>query len=373
MSILLQKEDRMGELSGLFDSVQSWLIPVLEEELGELGEKEQEFIMAIELIKPDRFMLRFAWQGVGRPRESRLSVFKAFMVKSVFNYPNTKSLIAGVMGSPKLRRLCGWETIWEVPSESTFSRVFAEFADAEIPSKVHEAVIKANVGAKLVGDVSRDATAIVAREKAAVKETSPKQESRKRGRPKKGEAKQPQDPKRLELQLKRSLEENAADLPKDCSWGCKKGSNGKVESWKGYKLHIDTMDGGTPLSVIMTSASTHDSQVAIPLAQMTAERVTSLYDLMDSAYDAAQIREHSIGLGHVPVIDSNKRRGEKVEFDPAKKERYKIRSTAERVNSELKDNYGGRFVRVRGYAKVFAHLMFGILAITSKQLYALLC
>jgi len=29
----------------------------------------------------------------------------------------------------------------------------------------------------------------------------------------------------------------------------------------------------------------HDSQVAIPLATLTAGRVTSLYDLMDSAYD----------------------------------------------------------------------------------------
>ena len=33
----------------------------------------------------------------------------------------------------------------------------------------------------------------------------------------------------------------------------------------------------------------HDSQVATPLAEMTARRVTNLYDLMDSAYDAAAI------------------------------------------------------------------------------------
>lgn len=32
----------------------------------------------------------------------------------------------------------------------------------------------------------------------------------------------------------------------------------------------------------LTAASVHDSQVAIPLATMTASRVTSLYDLMDS-------------------------------------------------------------------------------------------
>ena len=52
-----------------------------------------------------------------------------------------------------------------------------------------------------------------------------------------------------------------------------------------------------------TSASLHDSQVAIPLATMTDARVTNLYDLMDSAYDAAEIREHSEALGHVAIID----------------------------------------------------------------------
>ena len=35
---------------------------------------------------------------------------------------------------------------------------------------------------------------------------------------------------------------------------------------------------------------------------MTAERVTNLYDLMDAAYDAAEI-----SLGHVPIIDVNPR------------------------------------------------------------------
>ena len=40
----------------------------------------------------------------------------------------------------------------------------------------------------------------------------------------------------------------------------------------------------------------------------TAQRVTNLYDLMDSAYDAPQIREQSCALEHVPIIDINTRR-----------------------------------------------------------------
>jgi hypothetical protein len=44
------------------------------------------------------------------------------------------------------------------------------------------------------------------------------------------------------------------------------------------------------------------------------------------------------------------------------------RSAAERFNSNLKDNYGGRFVLVRGPEKVMCHLMFGVLALTIEQL-----
>jgi hypothetical protein len=44
------------------------------------------------------------------------------------------------------------------------------------------------------------------------------------------------------------------------------------------------------------------------------------------------------------------------------------RSAVERANSNLKDNYGGRFIRVRGAAKVMAHLMFGVIALTAAQL-----
>jgi len=41
----------------------------------------------------------------------------------------------------------------------------------------------------------------------------------------------------------------------------------------------------------------NDTQAAIPLAQMSVERVTSLYDLMDTAYDAPQFHAYSAKLG----------------------------------------------------------------------------
>ena len=106
---------------------------------------------------------------------------------------------------------------------------------------------------------------------------------------------------------------------------------------------------------------------------MSAERVTSLYDLMDAAYDAKEIDDFSRSLGHVPIIDDNPGRGqEKLHMAPAEKMRFRERSSAERVNSNLKDNYGGNHVRVRGAQKVACHLMFGLLALTATQLFNLL-
>ena len=52
--------------------------------------------------------------------------------------------------------------------------------------------------------------------------------------------------------------------------------------------------------------------------------------------------------------------------------RYRERSTVERVNGRLKDEFGARHVRVRGHAKVLCHLMFGIVALTVDQLLRML-
>jgi hypothetical protein len=234
-------------------------------------------------------------------------------------------------------------------------------------------MIQVHAGPKLVGHVSRDATAIEAPERPAPKPAAVPTPPRKRGRPKKGEARPTLPPKRLDLQPSRSLAENLTDLPTRCDVGCKRNSKGHQESWIGYKLHLDTMDGDIPASALLTSASLHDSQAAIPLAQMTAQRVTSLYDLMDSAYDAPQIRAFSRSLGHAPIIDSNPRGGEKIPLAPAQAQRFKERSASERVNSLLKERYGGRWVRVRGAAKVMCHLTFGLVALTASALFARLC
>jgi hypothetical protein len=104
-----------------------------------------------------------------------------------------------------------------------------------------------------------------------------------------------------------------------CDIGTKRNSKGHATHWIGYKLHLSVLDGDIPAAAILTSASLHDSQVAIALIQMTRERVTNLYDLMDAAYDADGIHAFSRSQGHVPIIDANARRGEKRRLRPRKK------------------------------------------------------
>lgn len=363
----------MLELTTLFHHLQRQLFPALEEELGPLTALDQQFCEVVSLTALGRFTVGYEWCGNGCPPCSRLWLAHAFIAKHVYQFPTTGALIEALRTRPTLRRLCGWDSVGEIPSEATFSRALAQFAADQLPTRIHEHMVQTHAGPKLVGHVGRDATAIEAPERPAPKPVPPPVAPRPRGRPKKGEVRPLPPPKRLAVQPTRSLADNLADLPTRCDVGCKRNSQGHQESWIGYKLHLDTIDGDIPVSALLTSASVHDSQAAIPLAQMTAARVTSLYDLMDSAYDAPEIRAFSEGLGHVPIIDQNPRSGEKIPFAPAQAQRFKGRSGSERVNSLLKERYGGRWVRVRGAAKVMCHLMFGLVALTARALFARLC
>lgn len=362
----------MSTIFHIWHSIQNSLFPWLEEALDLLTEKEQRFVQVVSLMDLNAHMTQYRWQGKGRMRKNRTSIAKAFIAKAVYNFETTDILIEYLHGCKNLRRLCGWEYSFNVPSRATFSRAFAEFANGNLAQTVHAAMVKQQCGDKLAGHISRDSTAIEAREKPVKKKPSVKQPKRKPGRPRKGEIVPPKPPKRLDLQPTRPLEENLLDLPSKCDVGTKKNSKGYKESWTGYKLHVDCIDGDIPVSAILTSASTHDSQAAIPLSQMSQERLTNLYDLMDSAYDAPQIHSFSESLGHRAIIDNNPRRGKKVYMDPATHKRFGQRSSVERINSYLKDNHGGRNVRVKGSAKVMTHLMFGIIVITATQLFRLL-
>jgi len=173
---------------------------------------------------------------------------------------------------------------------------------------------------------------------------------------------------KLELQAKKSQQQILNDLSKNADIGGKKNSKGHTQFWIGYKLHMDVAPDGTPIACLLTSASVHDSMVSLALESITNQRVLSLYTLADAAYDARVIKENIESYGKIAVIDHNPRRGEKLDFDPCKSERYKARTTVERTNSEIKDNLGGRNVFVRGHSKVLCHLMFGVITLCAKRI-----
>jgi len=367
-------------LSQTWLNIQSSLFPWLSEELGPLTGKQQELVTTLEVVRIEEFI--YSSQGFpGRPPQDRTAIARAFVAKTIYNMPTIRALLDRLETDSALRRICGWERKNDVPDEWTFSRAFAEFSASQLPERVHEAFIKKSYEDELVGHNSRDSTAIEAREKPLKKEPIQKIAA-KRGRPKQGEVRV-KPLTRIEQQASgMGLADMLNDLPTACDVGTKKNSKGYKVSWTGYKLHIDVADGGIPISAILTSASTHDSQVAIPLAKMSSERVTNLYDVMDSAYDVSQIHDMSRQLGHVPLIDVHPRRDQALKKEIAAENkrsqlvghktaeavRYNERSTVERVNARLKDEFGGRFVRVRGHAKVMCHLMFGILALTANQM-----
>lgn len=372
----------MQPLSFFWGKVCGSLFPHLEKRLEVFTEKHKKLVTILEMIRVQEFIQNK--QGMPwRPPKDRAQIARAFVAKMVYNLDTTRALMDRLASDPSLKEICGWTDGEPLPSESKFSRVFAEFATTQLPARIHETLVLETQGDRLVGHIARDGTEIEARERPTPKAKPPKdQPKRKPGRPKKGEEPPPKEPTRLEQQPDWSLEQCLEELPKPCDVGSKRNSKGHIETWIGYGLHIDTADGDIPISCILTSASLHDSQVAIPLGKMTAARVTNLYDLMDSAYDAAAIKSHSTSLGHVPIIDVNPRNNKALKEEMAAEAkrlrligyqmpedvRYNQRSSAERVNGRLKDEFGGRNVRVRGHAKVFCHLMFGILALTVDQL-----
>ncbi len=358
-----------AKVSWLMGTVQQSLFPYLDESLPDpLTEPEKRLVKILELIQIEQHVpVSRRRQWLGRPIKEREAIARAFVAKSLLRYQHTSSLRNALLSTPNLRLICGFSKRHEIPSESTFSRSFAEYARAGLGTVVHDALVEGYLGTELIGHISRDSTALVGREKPAKKVKRPKV-AKKRGRPAKGEIRPPVEPKRLDAQRKQTAEDALAQLPKVCDRGVKRNAKGYTEAWNGYKLHLDVNDCGLPLSVVLTSASVHDSQVAIPLMKLTAAKVTSCYDLMDAAYDAAQIWEQSRELGHVPIIDCNPRGQEIVPMAPHEAVRYNERTSAERCNGRFKDEFGGRSVQVRGSDKVMMHAMFGIITLFADQL-----
>ncbi len=196
-----------------------------------------------------------------------------------------------------------------------------------LPKRLHKALIASAFAEVVVGHISRDSTAIAAREKpqAKTKESKPKT-TRKRGRPRNGETR-PQEPRRLDRQLNggRSLEQMRAEGLNAGAMGTKRNAKGYQTRWQGDTFHLDVSAGDIPISGFLTSASRHDSQASLPLSEMSDRRVDYGYELMDAADDCSEIHQHAAAAGHVAPIDPNPRR------DQARKQRLAAAARARKT------------------------------------------
>jgi hypothetical protein len=388
--------------------LQGELFPAIASATGPLSKHSRLLISIVSLVPLAAFAGSRA--PTGRPRRDRQSLIRSFLAKAVYNITTTRQLLDRLRSDEQLRRLCGWDSLAAIPAESTFSRAFAAFAAAGTAERIHETIIRNTQQNRTFDYIARDATAIEARERFPEKEehTSSGKKPKKAKPPtkskKKQTKKQPRKPfgpyrrkegskkegsikegaygpnrraktadrgTRIERQHHMTLDAMLADLPRNCSIGVKRSSKGHQQYWRGYKLHWDVASNGRiPISCTLTAASLHDSQVAIPLMEISKRRVKWLCDVMDSAYDAAAIREKCKQLKHEALIQPPERPNSK---EPAvwtdeQKERFKIRTIVEQQNGRLKDEFGGRIIYVRGATKVMAHLMFGIVALTVDQI-----
>ena len=182
------------KVSWLMGRVQENLFPHLNQCFKtSLTAQEERLVSILEIVQVERHVSktvsRYRWPG--RNPHSRQSLARAFVAKSLYRHPTTSDLIRALNSSDNLRCICGFMTPGDIPSESTFSRVFSEFAASSLGNRVHDTLVERYLSAELVGHISRDSTAIGGREKPAKKEVKEPKKPRKRGRPARGEQREP--------------------------------------------------------------------------------------------------------------------------------------------------------------------------------------
>lgn len=360
-------------------NIENTLFPYLEETLGDLTSKESRLIRILDFAEIERFVMD---TQVTNPPKYRKEIARAFVAKSVYNLQTTRDLIDRLKIDRVLRIICGWRYGHQIPHESTFSRVFALMAYSKTADAAHQAFIEEYLSDTLFFYNSTDSTAIEVREKPLKQEKIPKVK-KKRGRKRKDDT-TPVAPKEERLGVRQLSMTSTTQMMQNISTSTNRG--GKINSkgngyyWIGGKLHLGVVDGDIPITAIYTSASVHDANVAIPVINETSNRVDYLYDLCDKAYDSEPIKTFSSKRGHVPIIDINPRRSEEIKitiegqktlhqmgFHTPMSNHYNHRSSAERVNSYLKDSFGCKHIYVKGGVKVASHLMFGVLALCIHQ------
>jgi hypothetical protein len=142
-------------ISWLKTKIQVDLFPQVEECVRDpLTEKQKRLITTLEVMKVEGYVKSPEYQWMGRKLKDRYAIARAFVAKAVYDFNTTSGLIEALKSMPNLRRICGFDgsviveeregitvggTILRLkrkkttlPSESTFSRAVAEFAESAL-------------------------------------------------------------------------------------------------------------------------------------------------------------------------------------------------------------------------------------------------
>ena len=137
-----------------------------------LAEQEERLVSILEIVQVERYVsknnARFRYPG--RMPLDRQTLARAFVAKACYRCATTSDLRCALLSAVNLRRICGFVTANDIPSESTISRAFSEFAVDSLGSQIHDALVEHYLANGLIGHISRDSTAIIGREKPARKE-----------------------------------------------------------------------------------------------------------------------------------------------------------------------------------------------------------
>lgn len=110
------------KVRGFWISCQRELFSLMDEVLGPVTGRHKKLLMVLEMVSVECLLPRVPDHMPGRPLKQRAALARAFLAKMVFHIATTRALLERVRSDPKLRRLCGWERLSDVPSEATFSR-----------------------------------------------------------------------------------------------------------------------------------------------------------------------------------------------------------------------------------------------------------
>lgn len=205
--------------------IQHELLSELHERVGTLTPKLEKFIHILVWVRIEEFT-RATWCGVGRPPHERAWLANAFVAKAVLGLTTTVGLIERLTVDLALRRICGFAMCRKLPSEVTFSRAFDEFAQGRLAERVHEALIKKYLGNELIGHLSRDGTAISARERSVRAEAKTQAPAKRRGRPQRGEMRSAAKASPMHRQRQQSLAQMLEEIPTACARGTKCNAQG---------------------------------------------------------------------------------------------------------------------------------------------------